>query len=131
MRALFALLLLAVCGHALATPCGTVNQTLTNGQRVALAPELARQLRVRSVSVSQLFSLASWHIIYVETPETDSPFLFYNGDPLNTHYVALWAGAARPHDEEAIKAWVIKNASGIPEPLATCFAWYVTKMRNQ
>ena len=131
MRTLFALLLLAVCSQASATPCGTVHQTLTNAQRVAWAPVLTKQLRVSSVSVSQSFALANWHIIYVETPDTDSPFLFFHGDPLNTHYVILWAGAARPQEEGAIKAWVIKNAPGIPTPLATCFAWHVTKVHNR
>jgi hypothetical protein len=77
------------------------------------------------------FALADWQIIYVETPDTDSPFLFFHGDPLGTHFVTLWAGAARSQEEGAIKAWVIKNASGIPESLATCFAWYVTKVRNR
>ena len=57
--------------------------------------------------------------------------LFFHGDPLSTRFVTLWAGAARSQEEVAIKAWVIKNASGIPESLATCFAWYVTKVRNR
>jgi len=108
-----------------------VSRTLTNAQRVAWAPALAKQLSVSAVSVSQSFALAGWHIVSVETPSTDSPFLFFHGDPLSTHFVTLWAGAARTQEEGSIKAWVIKNASGIPAPLATCFAWYVTKVRNQ
>jgi hypothetical protein len=131
MRKMFALLLLAACGQASATSCDAVSHALTNAQRIAWAPVLARQLKVSSVSVSQSFALADWHIIYVETPDTDSPFLFFHGDPLSTRFVTLWAGAARSQEEVAIKAWVIKNASGIPESLATCFAWYVTKVRNR
>jgi hypothetical protein len=131
MRTLLTLLLLAACSHASATSCDAVSRTLTNAQRVAWAPVLAKQLSVSSVSVSHTFALAGWHIVYVETPNTDSPFLFFHGDPLRTHFVTLWAGAARSQEESSVKAWVIKNASGIPAPLATCFAWYVTKARNR
>lgn len=131
MRTLLTLLLLAACSQALATPCDAVSHTLTNAQRVAWAPVLAKQLSVSSVSVSQSFAVANWYIIYVETPNTDSPFLFFRADPLSAHFVTLWAGAARSQEESVIRAWVIKNASGIPEPLATCFAWYVTKARNR
>jgi hypothetical protein len=131
MRTLLTLLLLAACSHVSATSCDPVSRTLTNAQRIAWAPVLAKQLSVSSVSVSQSFTLSGWHIVYVETPNADSPFLFFHGDPLSTHFVTLWAGAARMQEEGSIRAWVIKNASGIPAPLATCFAWYVTKARNQ
>ena len=131
MRALHTLLLLAVCSQALATSCDAVSRKLTNAQRATWAPVLAEQLAVSSVSVSQSFALAGWHIVYVETPNTDPPFLFFHGDPNRTHFVTLWAGAARSQDEGAIKAWVVKNAPGIPAQLATCFAWYVAKARSQ
>lgn len=131
MRTLFAFLLLAACSQASATSCNAVSQALTNVQRIAWAPVLAKQLKVSSASVNQSFALADWRIIYVETPDTDSPFLFFHGDPLSTHFITLWAGAARSQEEGAIKAWVIKNAPGIPEPLAACFAWHVTKVRNR
>ena len=32
-------------------------------------------------------------------------------------------------EEQEIKAWTIKNAAGISEKLAGCFAWHVTKER--
>jgi hypothetical protein len=131
MRTLLTFLLLAACTQASATSCDAVSHALTNAQRAAWAPALAKQLNVHPVSVSQSFALAGWHIVYVKTPDTDSPFLFFHGDPLSTHFVTLWAGAARSQEEGSIKAWVIKNAPGIPEPLATCFAWYVTKARNR
>ena len=131
MRTLLTFLMLVICSQASATSCSAVSHALTSAQRAAWAPVLAKQLSVSSVSVSQSFALADWHIVYVKTPNTDSPFLFFHGDPLSTHFVTLWAGAARSQEEGSIKAWVIKNAQGIPEPLASCFAWYVTKARNR
>jgi hypothetical protein len=131
MRTLLTLLLLSACCQASANSCDAVSRTLSSTQRGAWAPVLAKQLSVSSVFVSQSFALAGWHIVYVETPNTDSAFLFFHGDPLSTHFVTLWAGAASSQEGDAIKAWVIKNASGVPAPLATCFAWYVTKARNR
>jgi hypothetical protein len=131
MRTILTLLLLAAYSHASATSCDAVSRKLTDAQRVAWASVLANQLSVSSVSVSQSFTLADWHIVYVDTPNTDSAFLFFHGDPISTHFVTLWAGAARIQEEGSIKTWVVKNASGIPAPLATCFAWYVSNVLNR
>jgi hypothetical protein len=43
----------------------------------------------------------------------------------------LRGGMATSDEEKAIKAWTIKNAPGIPPRLSTCFAWHVTKEREQ
>jgi hypothetical protein len=113
------------------SPCDTVSRDLPSERKTVLAPEIAKQLNVKTVDVLQSFKLGSWQIIYVNTNESDEPFLFYSGDPLNTRYVTMWSGAARMSEEQEIKAWTLKNAPGIPRRLASCFAWHVTKSRDQ
>ena len=77
------------------SPCDTVSRDLPSERKAVLAPEIAKQLNVKSVDVLQSFKLGSWQIIYVNTHESDEPFLFYSGDPLKTRYVTMWSGAAR------------------------------------
>jgi hypothetical protein len=66
---------------------------------------------------------------YTWTHESDYQFLFFSGDPLSSHSVTAWGGAAAENEEQEIKDWTIKNAPGIPDHLASCFAWHVTKDR--
>jgi hypothetical protein len=73
------------------SPCDTVSRDLPSERKAVLAPEIAKQLNVTSVDVLQSFTLGSWQIIYVNTHESDEPFLFYSGDPLKTRYVTMWA----------------------------------------
>ena len=113
------------------SPCDTVSRDLPSERKAVLAPEIAKQLNVKSVDVLQSFKLGSWQIIYVNTHESDEPFLFYSGDPLKTRYVTMWSGAARMDEEQEIRAWTLKNAPGIPRRLASCFARHVTKSRDQ
>ena len=107
--------------------CDGINRDLTSHRKTALAPEVAKQLKIKSVEVLQSFRFGTWQIIYVETPDSDPPFLFYPGDPLQTRYVTMWSGSARTDEEQEIKAWTLKHAPGIPRKLASCFAWHVTK----
>jgi len=113
------------------SPCDAVSRDLPSERKAVLAPEIAKQLNVTSVDVLQSFTLGSWQIIYVNTHESDEPFLFYSGDPLKTRYVTMWSGAAGMDEEQEIRAWTLKNAPGIPRRLASCFAWHVTKARDQ
>ena len=83
-----------------------------------------------SVDVLQSFQLGRWSIVYVDTHESDSAFLFYSNDPRTSHYVTLWSGSAQNNEEQSIEDWAVKNAPGIPPKLAKCFAWHVTKDRN-
>jgi len=131
MRILAFIVLAIVCSQTLASPCSAVSQKLTTAQKVAWAPVLAQQLKTSSASVQQVFSFANWHIIYVETFDSDSPFLFFKGEPVRTHFVTIWSGAARPAEEQSIRAWAIQHAPGIPPELASCFAWHVSKARNR
>jgi hypothetical protein len=124
--------LISACGSPRTTkidtaPCSGVDRGLTNARKSVLAPALARQLHVSTVDVLQSFAEFDWSIIYVETQESDPPFLFFSGDPLSSHYVTLWAGAAMEDEEQEIRTWTIKNAPGIPPGLASCFAWHVTR----
>ena len=113
-----------------ATPCAGVNRGLTNARKVALAPRIAKQLNVLRVDVLESFQFGGWSFIYVDTHESDDAFLFYSHDPLTSRYLTLWGGSARIDEEQGIKDWTIKNASGIPPRLASCFAWRVTNDRR-
>lgn len=103
---------------------------MADERKVALLSQIAKQLNASEVDVLQSFSYGTWSIIYADTHESDEIFLFYEGDPLSKSYVVLWSGAARIDEEQEIKDWAIKNAPGIPQELAACFAWYVMKGRD-
>jgi len=109
--------------------CKGVNRGLSAERKAALSPEIARQLGVKHVDLLKSFQFGDWNIYYVDTYQTDEAYVFYKRDPLQSHYVTLWSGAAREEEEGAIESWTIKNAPGIPGPLASCFAWHVTKER--
>jgi hypothetical protein len=113
------------------SPCDSVNRGLTYKNKAEWAPVIARQLRAQKVDVLQSFRFESWSIIYVDTHEADEVFLFYSRDPLNSHFVTMWSGAAMSNEEQSIRAWTIKNAPSIPPKLASCFAWHVTSDRDQ
>lgn len=126
-----AFVLVASTACAAPSPCGGVIRNLTEARKAALAPALGKQLHVTKVEVLQSFQVGTWDIIYVDTHQSDEVFLFYAHDPLTSHYITLWSGAAMRNEEQSIKAWTIKNAPGIPVKLASCFAWHVTKNRDQ
>lgn len=107
--------------------CTGVSQELTDVRKLALAPEIAKQLGVEKIEVLRSLKVRSWDILLVETHVSDEPFLFYSKDPLSSHYVTLWSGAARRDEGKAIRAWTLKNAPGIPSELASCFVWLVTE----
>ncbi len=121
---------MAMASVASASPCDGVDHHLSDETKTALAPALAKQLNVSVVDVLQSYRLGRWSIIYVDTHEADEAFLFFADDPLASHYVTLWSGAALRTEEKRIKRWVLKNAPGIPKRLASCFAWHVTKNRD-
>jgi len=110
-----------------ASPCDGVKRTLTSERRATLAPIIAGQLNVKKANVrKQSFRVSLWSIYYVESEENDDAYVFYAHDPSASRYVTIWGGAATSDEEQAIKAWVLKNAPGIPHRLAGCFAWHVT-----
>ncbi len=129
MSALPSFFLAAISAIAGASPCAGVDRALAEAQRQALSPALARQLRVSSVDVLASMTIGNWSIVSVSTHNTDPPFLFFSGNPANSHYVTLWSGAAKQDERTEIEAWVLRNAPGIPSKLAACFAWHVTTER--
>lgn len=122
--------LVATTSVACASPCDGVDRSLSKERSSKLAPVIAKQLHVASVDVLQSFGVGSWSVILVDTHESDEPFLLYAADPLGSQYITLWSGAATSDEEQRIMEWVIKNAPGIPLPLASCFARHVTKSRD-
>jgi hypothetical protein len=134
MRRFLSLALLAMTAslaHASASPCDGVSRELSNSRKASLAPVIAKQLGVSAVDVLQSFQLDTWDIVSVDTHQSDEVFLFYAHDPAGSRYVTMWSGGAMSDEEKSIKSWVVNNAPGIPEKLASCFAWHVTKDRDQ
>ncbi len=124
--ALAGILLTALSAMSAAgTPCEGVNRALTSTRRRLLAPVVARQLGVPSVVVLESMVMRKWSVIWVSTPVSGSPFLFYAGEPEHTRFVALWDAPARTAPSPAIKDWALAHAPGIPPALAQCFAWHV------
>ena len=113
------------------SPCAGVDRGLSYARKSVLAPALAKQLHVSAVDVLQSFTASGWSIIYVDTHESDEFFLFFSGDPVTSPSVTGWGGAASDGEEKEIKDWTLKNAPGIPERLARCFAWHVTRDRDR
>jgi len=114
-----------------ASPCDNVDRNLTYGSKAALAPVIAKQLHTKKIDVLQAFRFDGWTILYVNTHYSDETFLFYPHDPLHTRYVTMWSGAARIDETQNMTDWTLKSAPGIPPKLAGCFAWHVTKDRDQ
>jgi len=92
-----------------------------------LPPRIAKQLNLDKVALVEVFRLKGWAIIHVGTYVDDDRFLFYKGDPLEASAITEWGGAAGSNETDEIKAWVVANAKGIPDRLASFFAWRVTK----
>jgi len=119
------LLLSSACASG--SPCDGVDRTITSARKENLAPQIAQQLGVARVDVLQSFRSGDWSIIYVATNQSDDVFLFYSRDPLISRYITMWSGAASTNEEQNIRDWTLKNAPDIPQNLASCFAWHVTK----
>jgi len=113
-----------------ASPCSGINRSIDASRKAELAGPIAAQLKTDHVTVLSSMGFKDWSIIYVETPGSDPPFLFFKGNPDKTHYMTLWSGAATIYEEQAIKQWTLENAPGIPERLAVCFAWSVTQTQR-
>jgi hypothetical protein len=115
-----------------ASPCTGVNRNFTNERKKALAPVIAKQLKVKNVVALRSFQVDGWSILYVEPQtELEPAYLFYSRSPLTSRYITLWAGVVTEDDDEkTIQAWAFKNAPGIPHRLATCFAWHVMREGN-
>lgn len=128
--ALIVAFVVAALAARAATPCDGVDHSVTRERSAALASAIAKQENVPRVDVLQSFRFHGWSIIYVETYQSDEVFLFYAHDPLRSHTVTEWSGAARIDEGKMIEKWAEKNALGIPSKLAGCFAWYVTNNRE-
>jgi len=109
------------------SPCLEIDRSLDPAYKQALLPIIAKQLNLPKVKILESLRYQDWQIIYVATYVSDETFLFFHGDPLKTRYITEWGGAATFNETEEIRDWVLQYAKGIPEKLAYCFAWRVTK----
>jgi hypothetical protein len=112
------------------SPCDSVDRRLNSSEASKLRIELGHQLNVDNVEVLQSFKSLGWTILYVTPDNADPAFLFYSENPVNHHFLTLWSGGAKPDEEQVISSWIKESAKGIPDSLAQCFAWHVTKDRD-
>lgn len=97
-----------------ASPCDSIDRSLTDKSRAEWAHVIEKQLHAKRVDVLQSFRFEGWSIIYVDSREADETFLFYSHSPLRNHYVTMWSGAARKNEYQSFRAWTRKNAPRIP-----------------
>ena len=81
---------------AQASPCDSIDRTLTDARKAELSPVIAKQIKVKSVDVLQSYREQDWHIIYTKTPVSENAFIFFKADPLKSQYLVAWGGQARP-----------------------------------
>lgn len=140
-----AVLMVALClNPAFGSPCSGVDRELTNSMKAAFAPDIEKHLNkqqgplvnqtiyIKPEDILQVFRIGKWHVIYVNNHVSDEPFLFYNSTPQKSAaYLFAWSGAARMDEGPEIEKWVKAQAPSIPRKLAACFAWHVTRARDQ
>jgi hypothetical protein len=136
MQRVLALVAIVASAAALGSPCDGIDRSLPEVRKAVLAPIIGRQLSHGSpdrpsVAVLQSFAYSDWYVIYVRTPGADETFLFYHGDPAAHSFVDMWSGAAAKDETHQIYDWLLSRMHGIPRKLAACFAYHVTKDRDQ
>ena len=114
-----------------ATPCAGVDRGLTDARRRELASAIKRQEKSENVDILGSFAFEEWHIVYIDDGLSDPPYLFYSGNPtIVKRAITAWSGTAFIFETTEVRDWVLKNAPGISDHLASCFAWHVTLNRN-
>jgi len=112
-------------------PCEGVDRGLSPDRAAQLSRRAAEQFRDPKAKALQSFAYEGWNIVYVEFGKSDPAFVFYRGDPLGSGHVAVWGAAAGLDETSQIKEWTVENAPGIPNQLARCFAWRVSRDRDR
>ena len=110
-----------------ANPCAGVERGLSPGQQARLEAAIAKQRKLKKVSVFASFKSDGWFIVLSDASVGDSPYFFYSKNPIRgAKPLAAWSGTATIFETSEVAEWIKQNASGIPERLANCFAWHVT-----
>lgn len=110
-----------------ATPCEGVNRRLTARQQVQLETAIAKQQKLKKVTVFASFKSDGWFVVFSDASVGDSPYFVYSSNPTKgAKPTTAWSGAATIFETSEVAEWVKQNAPGIPERLANCFAWHVT-----
>ncbi len=111
-------------------PCVGVDRALSKVRKAKLSAVIAKQEGVKKLEVLASFRFEAWQILYIAQENADDNFLFYAGEPLTSKPKGTWSGGASIFETAEIQMWVSKNVTGIPLPLASCFAWHVTLNRR-
>lgn len=111
------------------TPCSGVDRDLgmTIEQITALKENIGSQINSKEIDILNVFKEKGWLVLYVETHNSDETYFFFSGDPLTSHYVTEWSGAATIFEGPELTEQFKKEAVGIPEHLARCIAWHIAE----
>ena len=127
MRLIVGSFVLAATLGVEAAPCAGIDRALSHADAERLDPIVAAQLDTTSADVVERFRSGRWSVLHVATRVADPAYLFFDDDPARRHFVTMWSGAAAPFEKREILKWVKKNAPGIPDDLASCFASRVSE----
>lgn len=119
----------AIAVTLLAMPANAADcwQSRLSAAPAGLGAKAAHDMGVTSATVLERVTNGAWTILHVEPSQLDNAYLFYASDPARADkFLTLWAGAAAPDERAEVLDWTLKNAPGIPLPLARCFARHVT-----
>jgi hypothetical protein len=113
------------------SPCNGIDRRLGAARKSRLENAVAKEQNRKAVKVFESLSSNGWVILYTDASDGDEPYMFYSSDPLKGgHLVTIWSGAAAIFETSGIRKWVKDNAPGIPDKIASCFAWHVTLDRK-
>ena len=107
---------------AAADPCASIDRTLADADKAALAPVIGRQLELRGVSVRESLRSGDWRVFLIGARDADDSFVFYSGDPASQRYVDAIGVFALPEGEAAIRRWLTESFAAMPKDLAGCVA---------
>lgn len=135
MKRLLPFLWLIASAACIASPCDSIDRSLSPERKAVLAPvvtkQIARQIDIQSAEVLESYYYKGWYILYVDPKTADEAFLFYKGDPLSHSYFLAWPDAFSENDQRHVMRTLSRGKTkGIPRPLAECFAWHVTKVEG-
>jgi hypothetical protein len=132
MRAVLLSVVIVTAASAAAHPCTFVQRgALIQRPDIEVERHVAKLLGVADIDVLESLRVRDWHVLYVNTHESDELFVFLRGDPRAASVAATWGGAAARFERKELAVWARRNARGVPRRLARCFAWYAVEGRHR
>lgn len=108
-------------------PCSNVRMKVPKARELVIAQAVSEVQGLPNSRVLGYFEAEGWYIVFTDASLGDEPYLVYDTDPArHAKPRASWSGAATIFETSQVRDWLLAAASGVPKPLADCFAWQVT-----